>query len=44
VQAAQLEQGFDEPGMNSCVLRAMGRARVRPFMGEAVTVHKTLSW
>jgi hypothetical protein len=26
------------------VLRAMGRARVRPFIGEPVTVHKTLSW
>lgn len=44
VQSAQLEQPFGEPGINSCVLRAMGRARVRPFTGEAVTVHKTVSW
>jgi outer membrane biosynthesis protein TonB len=44
VQSAQLEQSFGEPGINSCVLRAMGRARVRPFVGEAVTVHKTLRW
>lgn len=44
VQAARLEQSFGDPGINSCVLRAMGRARVRPFIGEPVTVHKTLRW
>jgi hypothetical protein len=44
VQSAQLEEPFDEPGLNSCVLRAMGRARIRPFVGETVTVHKTVSW
>lgn len=44
VQSAHLEQPFDGPGVNSCVLRAMGRARVGPFVGETVTVHKTLAW
>lgn len=44
VQAANLEQSFGDPGINSCVLRAMGRARVRAFVGEPVTVHKTLAW
>jgi hypothetical protein len=44
VQGVTLEQSFGEPGINSCVLRAMGRARVRAFVGEAVTVHKTVSW
>ncbi|HWA77393.1 MAG TPA: hypothetical protein VG937_33890 [Polyangiaceae bacterium] len=44
VQGVTLEQSFGEPGINSCVLRAMGRARVRAFEGEAVTVHKTVAW
>jgi hypothetical protein len=44
VQAVKLVQSFGEPGINSCVLRAMGRARVAAFSGDAVTVYKTLSW
>lgn len=44
VQGVQLIKSFGEPGINSCVLRAMGRARVAAFSGDAVTVHKTLSW
>jgi hypothetical protein len=44
VQSVQLVQGFGESSINSCVLRAMGRAHVRSFSGEAVTVQKTISW
>lgn len=44
VQSVQLVQGFGESSINSCVLRAMGRAHVRSFSGDVVTVQKTISW
>ena len=44
VQGVRLVQPFSEASVNSCVLRAMGRAHVTPFSGDSVTVTKTLSW
>jgi hypothetical protein len=44
VQSVQLLQSFGEATVNSCVLRAMGRAHVHAFNGDAITVQKTLSW
>lgn len=44
VQSVALVQGFGDAEINSCVLRAMGRAHVKAFSGEVITVQKTLSW
>ncbi|HET9930490.1 MAG TPA: hypothetical protein VFQ35_07380, partial [Polyangiaceae bacterium] len=44
VQGVRLVQQFSEASVNSCVLRAIGRAHVTPFSGDSVTVTKTLSW
>lgn len=44
VQGVRLIQPFADASVNSCVLRAMGRAHVTPFSGDSVTVTKTLSW
>lgn len=44
VQGVRLIQNFGDASVNSCVLRAMGRAHVAPFSGDSVTVTKTLSW
>jgi len=30
--------------MRSCVLSAVARTRVTPFLGDPVTVSKSLSW
>ncbi|HYO98005.1 MAG TPA: hypothetical protein VER33_26055, partial [Polyangiaceae bacterium] len=44
VRAVQLEEAFDDRSVGSCVLRAMGRARVPEFAGEPLVVRKTVSW
>ncbi|HET9957055.1 MAG TPA: hypothetical protein VFQ61_21310 [Polyangiaceae bacterium] len=44
VQSVQLVQSFQDGNINACVLRAMGRAHVAPFVGAPVTVTKTISW
>ncbi|MFZ5893728.1 MAG: hypothetical protein ACOY0T_21885 [Myxococcota bacterium] len=44
VQGVRLVQSFGDASINSCVLRAMGRAHVTPFTGDPITVTKTLSW
>ncbi|MGC4094003.1 MAG: hypothetical protein QM756_40060 [Polyangiaceae bacterium] len=44
VQGVRLVQSFGDASINSCVLRAMGRAHVTPFTGDAITVTKTLAW
>ena len=44
VQSVQLIQPFSDNSVNGCVLRALGRAHVPPFAGEAVIVRKALSW
>jgi len=31
-------------GLRSCILSAVARSRVTPFIGEPVTVSKNLSW
>jgi hypothetical protein len=44
VQGVRLVQSFGDASINSCVLRAMGRAHVTPFSGDPITVTKTLTW
>jgi hypothetical protein len=44
VQSMQLVQGFGDSGVNSCVLRAFGRAHIPPFAGSPVEVRKPVSW
>jgi hypothetical protein len=44
VSSVSLIKGFDDVGVNGCVLRAFGRVRSAPFEGDPVTVRKTVSW
>jgi hypothetical protein len=44
VSSVALLKGFDDAGVNGCVLRAFGRARVSAFDGDPITVRKTVSW
>jgi hypothetical protein len=44
VSSVALIKGFDDAGVNGCVLRAFGRVRVSPFEGDPITVRKTVSW
>lgn len=44
VSSVNLIRGFDDAGVNGCVLRAFGRVRVAAFEGEPITVRKTVSW
>jgi hypothetical protein len=44
VSSVGLVKGFDDAGVNGCVLRAFGRVRVSAFEGDAITVRKTVSW
>lgn len=43
-QSVQLVKPFSNRDVNGCVLRAMSRARVAPFVGEPVVVRKTVRW
>jgi hypothetical protein len=43
-QSIQLLKPFSNRDVNACVLRAMSRARVAPFLGEAVSVRKSVRW
>jgi hypothetical protein len=44
VRSVQMEAPFAERDVGSCVLRAMGRARVSPFEGDPVVVKKSVAW
>jgi hypothetical protein len=44
VQSVRLIEPFSDSSVNGCVLRALGRARVPAFTGDAVEVHKSLKW
>jgi hypothetical protein len=44
VSSVALIKGFDDAGVNGCVLRAFGRVRVSPFEGDPITVRKSVSW
>ncbi len=44
VSGVSLIQPFSDNAINGCVLRALGRATVPPFTGNAVSVRKGLSW
>jgi hypothetical protein len=44
VQSVRLVEPFSDSSVNGCVLRALGRARVPAFTGDAVEVHKSLKW
>jgi hypothetical protein len=44
VQSVSLVESFGDQAVNSCVLRALGRAHVPPFAGGPVEVRKGLSW
>jgi hypothetical protein len=44
VSSVALIKGFDDAGVNGCVLRAFGRVRVSPFEGDPISVRKTVSW
>lgn len=44
VQSVRLIEAFSDSSVNGCVLRALGRARVPAFTGDAVEVHKSLKW
>lgn len=44
VSSVNLVKGFDDAGVNGCVLRAFGRVRVSAFEGDPITVRKTVSW
>jgi hypothetical protein len=44
VSSVALIKGFDDAGVNGCVLRAFGRVRVSPFEGDPIVVRKTVSW
>lgn len=43
-QSIQLLKPFSNRDTNACVLRAMSRARVPAFIGEPVSVRKSLRW
>jgi hypothetical protein len=44
VSSVNLIKGFDDVGVNGCVLRAFGRVRAAAFEGDPITVRKTVSW
>jgi hypothetical protein len=44
VRSVQMEEPFAERDVGSCVLRAMGRAKVGAFTGNAITVRKAVNW
>jgi hypothetical protein len=44
VRSVQMEAPFAERDVGSCVLRAMGRAKVTAFEGEPVVVKKSVTW
>jgi hypothetical protein len=44
VSSVNLIKGFDDAGVNGCVLRAFGRVRIGAFEGDPITVRKTVSW
>jgi hypothetical protein len=44
VQSVDLLQSFGDVGLNGCVLRAFGRARIPAFEGEPITAKKTIRW
>ena len=44
VRSVQMEEPFAERDVGSCVLRAMGRAKVAAFDGDPVVVKKSVSW
>jgi hypothetical protein len=44
VRSVQMESPFAERDVGSCVLRAMGRAKVSPFEGDPVVVKKSVTW
>jgi hypothetical protein len=44
VQSVRLVEPFSDSSVNGCVLRALGRARVPAFTGDAVEVQKSLKW
>jgi hypothetical protein len=44
VRSVQMEEPYAERDVGACVLRAMGRAKVGAFDGDAVVVKKSVSW
>jgi hypothetical protein len=44
VASVQLVESFGDNAVNGCVLRALGRAHVPPFVGGPVEVRKGISW
>jgi hypothetical protein len=44
VRSVQMEEAFAERDVGSCVLRAMGRAKVAAFTGDPVMVRKSVTW
>ena len=44
VRSVQMESPFAERDVGSCVLRAMGRAKVSAFEGDPVVVKKSVTW
>jgi hypothetical protein len=44
VSNVSLIQPFSDNAVNGCVLRALGRAHIPPFVGDPVSVRKGLSW
>lgn len=44
VASVSLDKAFGDRDVNSCVLRAMSRARVSAFVGAPVSVRKSLTW
>jgi hypothetical protein len=44
VSSVNLIKGFDDAGVNGCVLRAFGRVRINAFEGDPITVRKSVSW
>jgi outer membrane biosynthesis protein TonB len=44
VQSVGLVESFGDNAVNGCVLRALGRAHVPPFVGGSIEVRKGLSW
>lgn len=44
VQSVGLVESFGDNAVNGCVLRALGRAHVPPFVGGPIEVRKGLSW
>ena len=42
--SVSLIEPFSDNSVNGCVLRALGRAHVPPFVGNPVSVRKGLTW